>query len=221
MQVPKAFPKLSCSWVHPQSLDRHTVFSGIGSSMTGCPSPHGCISGMLSLHAGTTSDLASLGRTLDKGLNQIIFDEQVESLALPFIGSGKANAVAVTAPFIIRQASAFLTIPHASQSLKVLPKLKHAQHTQQQSSLWHCFPVHDSCLTWLGMSCICYGIVKLLTLHTSRLCPAKRLPTTHINATHAAIRVLTRAVHGRRFLHVLTHFRILTCSYVYKGNEDC
>lgn len=75
-----------------------------------------------------SSDLASLGRTLDKELHKIIFDEQVETLALPFIGSGKASAVAATAPFIINQASTFLKIPHTPQSLKVFRKLGHAKH---------------------------------------------------------------------------------------------
>ncbi len=69
-----------------------------------------------------TADLASLGRTLAKGLDKIILDEQVASLALPFIGSGKASAVAATAPFLIKHASTFLKVPQTPQSLKVLPK---------------------------------------------------------------------------------------------------
>ena len=94
-------------------------------------SPQACLPTecpLVFLAEGSTSDLASLGRTLDKGLHKIIFDEQVETLALPFIGSGKASAVAATAPFIIKQASMFLKIPHMPQSLKVIQKLGHAKH---------------------------------------------------------------------------------------------
>ena len=80
------------------------------------------------LAEGSTSDLASLGRTLDKALHKIIFDEQAESLALPFIGSGRARAVAATAPFLIKQASTFLKTPHAPQSLKVVHQQGHATH---------------------------------------------------------------------------------------------
>lgn len=113
------------------------------------------------MHAGgSTSDLASLGRTLDKGLHKVIFDEQVASLALPFIGSGKASAVAVTAPFIVRQASTFLKTAHAPQSLKVVSKLDYAQDMKVKHPFrphpiprtpphptWCPFPIH------LGYNC--------------------------------------------------------------------
>lgn len=70
---------------------------------------------------GSLSDLNSLARTLDKALNMIIFDTDVVSLALPFIGNGKPHAVTVTAPFLIKQTFSFLKIPQAPQTLKVLP----------------------------------------------------------------------------------------------------
>lgn len=70
---------------------------------------------------GSASELASLGRTLGKGLTKIIFEEQMASLALPFIGSGKPGSFADTAPYFITQAFTFLRVPHAPQSLQVCP----------------------------------------------------------------------------------------------------
>lgn len=70
---------------------------------------------------GAPSELTSLDRTLSTALDMIIFGTDMESLALPFIGSGKPYAVNVAAPVLINLTTTFLRIPHAPQSLKVLP----------------------------------------------------------------------------------------------------
>lgn len=70
---------------------------------------------------GSLFELNSLARTLDVALDMIIFDTDVASLALPFIGNGRPHAVTVTAPFLIKQTFSFLKIPQAPQFMKVLP----------------------------------------------------------------------------------------------------
>ena len=68
---------------------------------------------------GSSSNLASLGRTLSKGLATFILTTDIPSLALPFIGSGKADAVNLTAPVFIDIILNVLKNSHAPPSLKV------------------------------------------------------------------------------------------------------